>query len=66
MLSTKTDIVILGGGAAGLSLARELAHNSANTHTITVLEARSKYKDDRTWCFWASEHDFFKYLDWYL
>ncbi len=44
------DIVIVGGGLAGLSLARELAPSGRN---IEIIEPRTAYKRDRTWCFWA-------------
>ena len=48
----ETELLILGGGCAGLSLARRLvAHGEAAPRT-TVIESRSEYADDRTWCFW--------------
>lgn len=46
------DVVILGGGCAGLSLARDLARLPAAPKTL-VLESREAYEDDRTWCFWT-------------
>jgi len=46
------DLLILGGGAAGLSLARRLAEQGATAPRTLVLEGRSDYADDRTWCFW--------------
>ncbi|MEM7404988.1 MAG: lycopene cyclase family protein [Pseudomonadota bacterium] len=46
------DVVIVGGGCAGLSLGREIATSrTANCHTV-ILEPRSQYENDRTWCFW--------------
>ncbi|PAW86730.1 MAG: hypothetical protein B9S28_02395 [Opitutia bacterium Tous-C10FEB] len=48
----ETELLILGGGCAGLSLARRLsAHGEAAPRT-TVIESRCDYADDRTWCFW--------------
>ncbi len=47
----KTDLVILGGGCAGLSLASRLAQEG--TLEVTVVEPRPTYLDDRTWCFWS-------------
>lgn len=45
------DLVILGGGCAGLSLATELAHlGGASPHAL-VLESRQTYSHDRTWCY---------------
>ena len=48
----ENDLLILGGGAAGLSLARRLAEQGAAAPRTLVLEGRSDYADDRTWCFW--------------
>jgi lycopene beta-cyclase len=51
------DLVILGGGCAGLSLAARLA-DASSTLRVMVLEARISYVDDRSWCFWRPEqHD---------
>lgn len=50
-MSNHFDLVILGGGCAGLSLATELAHlGEAGLHTV-VLESRQTYSHDRTWCY---------------
>ena len=46
------DLLILGGGAAGLSLARRLAEQGPTAPHTLVLESRGAYVDDRTWCFW--------------
>jgi lycopene beta-cyclase len=48
----ENDLLILGGGAAGLSLARRLAEQGASAPRTLVLESRVDYTDDRTWCFW--------------
>ena len=45
------DIAILGGGCAGLSLGRELVRTNSELRA-TILEPRSHYQNDRTWCFW--------------
>lgn len=51
------DIVILGGGLAGLSLGVRLA---ALPHLRTlILEPRDAYLRDRTWCYWRlHDHPF--------
>ena len=46
------DLVILGGGCAGLSLATRLAALGDRAPRTLVLERRATYADDRTWCFW--------------
>lgn len=45
------DLVILGGGCAGLSLATELAHLGSAGPSAVVLESRQTYSHDRTWCY---------------
>lgn len=47
------DLVILGGGCAGLSLAMRLAALGAQCPRTLVIERRSAYTNDRTWCFWG-------------
>lgn len=51
----RIDLAIIGGGCAGLSLARELAHRQTS-QSIIVIEPRRYYQDDRSWCFWAPNH----------
>jgi lycopene beta-cyclase len=59
MIPTKNvDLAILGGGCAGLSLARELAKHDVK-QSVVIIEPRTAYQDDRSWCFWApAEHTF--------
>jgi lycopene beta-cyclase len=54
-MRTISDILILGGGCAGLSLALRLAELDGPCPTTTVLESRGHYEADRTWCFWENE-----------
>lgn len=51
-MQTESDILILGGGCAGLSLTLRLAANGKNCPSTVILESRSHYSNDRTWCFW--------------
>lgn len=44
------DLVVLGGGCAGLSLATRLASSGNNKLKVVVLESRSSYEHDRAWC----------------
>ena len=50
----RTQLLIIGGGCAGLSLARRLARASKSIQAV-VVEPRTQYSDDRTWCFWAGQ-----------
>ncbi len=51
--TSNTDVLILGGGCAGLSLASRLSHGASLD--VLVIEPREFYSDDRTWCFWGTE-----------
>lgn len=51
-MQTQYDLIILGGGCAGLSLASRLASLGPKSPGTLVLESRSRYVNDRTWCFW--------------
>ena len=49
------DLVIIGGGCAGLSLAAAMCRLAAKpTHvpSTLIVEPRLRYTDDRSWCFW--------------
>lgn len=50
----EVDLAILGGGCAGLSLARELALRQVK-ESVLILEPRLEYQDDRSWCFWSND-----------
>ena len=43
------ELIILGGGCAGLSLAARLVQQRPNI-ALTVVEPRAHYEEDRTWC----------------
>ena len=47
------DIAIIGGGLAGLSLAARLAAPRFQHLRVVVLEPRTQYVRDKTWCYWA-------------
>ena len=47
------DFAILGGGAAGLSLALELVKGPLENKSILIVEKDAKDSNDRTWCFWT-------------
>lgn len=47
------DLLILGGGCAGLSLGVRLAEQPGRCRHAVLLESRSAYANDRTWCFWG-------------
>ena len=51
-MGDKFDLIILGGGCAGLSLATRLATQSPEFKTL-ILESADRYTNNRTWCYWA-------------
>lgn len=53
-MTTSFDLVILGGGCAGLSLATQLIQSNS-TLSVLVLERRSIYIQDRTWCYFGDK-----------
>jgi len=46
------DLVILGGGCAGLSLSMAIATQRGRCPRTLVIESRTEYTNDRTWCYW--------------
>lgn len=53
------DIVIAGGGAAGLSLVCHLAHSPLRDRRVLIVEQDAKDRNDRTWCFWTDQPTLF-------
>ena len=51
-MSDAYDLVVLGGGCAGLSLSMALARYGGRCPRTLVIEPRSNYTNDRTWCYW--------------
>lgn len=56
------DIIILGGGCAGLSLGMRLAKLGKDCPRVAIVEKREQYVSDRTWSYWASQSAQLKYL----
>lgn len=50
----KYDIIITGGGGAGLSLINQLCESPLNNKKILLIDKEDKAANDRTWCFWES------------
>lgn len=53
------DIIIAGGGAAGLSLSTYLSHSLLRDRSILIVDKDAKDHNDRTWCFWANQPTLF-------
>ena len=53
----EVDVLVIGGGAAGLSLGRRIALSNSGRRVL-ILDGRGDYTDDRTWSFWSNaSHD---------
>lgn len=53
-MTSPFEIIIIGGGCAGLSLAMRLSKQSEKKRVL-IVEARKEYANDRTWCFWGND-----------
>lgn len=53
------DVILAGGGAAGLSLACHLVGSPLSGYRVLIVEQDAKDRDDRTWCFWANHSTLF-------
>ncbi|MCY7313052.1 MAG: FAD-binding protein [Pseudoxanthomonas sp.] len=51
-MDDRVDLVVIGGGLAGLSLAAGLARGGYEGRVV-ILEPRQEYVDDRSWAFWT-------------
>nr|WP_136250131.1 lycopene cyclase family protein [Ningiella ruwaisensis] len=49
------DLIIVGAGAAGLSLLLALAHKRYKGR-ILIVEQRESFQNDRIWSFWKTSH----------
>lgn len=67
MGQNRFDIIIAGGGAAGLGLAYQILHSPLKELSILIAERDEKRKNDRTWCFWVEKpflYDSIVYRSW--
>jgi lycopene beta-cyclase len=64
--ATEYDLIIIGAGLTGLSLVcwlLQLAESEQKTlPRVCLLEPRTHYSNDRTWCFWDLEAHPFRQL----
>jgi lycopene beta-cyclase len=54
-MQSNYDLIIVGGGCAGLSLAMRLAKLGPECPRVAIIERRTSYDHDRTWSYWATE-----------
>ena len=51
-MAERADLVVIGGGLSGLSLALRLAQAGYGGR-VSIIEPRLHYEDDRSWAFWT-------------
>ena len=56
------DLLIIGAGCAGLSLGVQLAKMKERAPKVLLLEQRTVYENDRTWCFWGQQENVYSDL----
>lgn len=71
-MAPDVQTLVLGGGCAGLSLGSRLADTAcaidnlpgraSKTGRTLILEERTEYSNDRTWCFWRFAPHRFEHL----
>ncbi len=61
-MSFDADLLILGGGCAGLSLGVRIKPEAGEHRRTLILERREDYSNDRTWCFWRGTPHPFEHL----
>jgi lycopene beta-cyclase len=54
------DVVVLGGGCAGLSLGAQLARLGPDAPRTLIIEPRDTYSNDRTWSGWRQRPHLFE------
>lgn len=53
-MQTEADLIVIGGGCAGLSLAMRLAARGTNCPRVAIVEPREVYIHDRSWSYWRT------------
>jgi lycopene beta-cyclase len=59
---TTYDLILAGGGAAGLSLACHLLLSPLRDRKVLIVEQDEKDQNDHTWCFWTQQPTVFDHL----
>lgn len=53
MATADADLIIAGGGCAGLSALWAVLHSGARARRVLVIDTSTEPRDERTWAFWG-------------
>ena len=53
----KIDVIIIGAGLSGLTLANEISEKSKKS--ILIIEKKKNFSYDKNWCFWNTPQNIF-------
>jgi lycopene beta-cyclase len=57
LIKKKVDIIIIGAGLSGLTLANKISEKSKKS--ILLIEKKKKFTHDKNWCFWNTPKNLF-------
>ena len=57
LIKKKVDIIIIGAGLSGLTLANKISEKSKKS--ILLTEKKKKFTHDKNWCFWNTPKNLF-------
>ena len=57
LIKKKVDIIIIGAGLSGLTLANKISEKSKKS--ILLIERKKKFTYDKNWCFWNTPKNLF-------
>ena len=57
LIKKKFDIIIIGAGLSGLTLANEISKKSKKS--ILIIEKKNGFSYDKNWCFWNTPENIF-------
>lgn len=49
------DIIIVGAGAAGMSLLHAIRSQNICTYSVLLIDEKIKQENDKTWCYWGKK-----------
>ena len=57
LIKTKFDVIIIGAGLSGLTLANEISKKTKKS--VLIIEKKKSFDYDKNWCFWNTPQNVF-------